>query len=298
MVLLGIARKFRIPDIIIGLTIVSIGTSMPELFVSLTSSEHGYSDISVGNVVGSNLCNLLLILGITSILNDVKFKKNTKFFEIPFLVLTNLFFFILAQDGIISQKESCLLIFMFIVFLVYTIFSAQKQNNTLKAASPFSLEKSGFQENNFSILKNIFKILIGIIGLKYGGDFVVDNATSLARIFRVSSKIISVTIVAFGTSLPELVTSIIAAFKKKTDLAIGNIIGSNIFNILLIVGISSFIKTIHLTASYNIDIIILYITSFVLFLIPHLGKKEFMTKKEGCLFLATYLIYITKLIQS
>ena len=122
----GIAKKFRIPDIIIGLTIVSIGTSMPELFVSLTSSLQNVSDISVGNVIGSNMCNLLLILGITATIKDIKFNKNTKYIELPFLILTNIILFVLVQDGVLSQKESCLLVFLFICFLIYTYISSKK----------------------------------------------------------------------------------------------------------------------------------------------------------------------------
>ena len=130
----GIAKKFRIPDIIIGLTIVSIGTSMPELFVSLTSSLQNVSDISVGNVIGSNMCNLLLILGITATIKDIKFNKNTKYIELPFLILTNIILFVLVQDGVLSQKESCLLVFLFICFLIYTYISSKKDMANNKAS--------------------------------------------------------------------------------------------------------------------------------------------------------------------
>ena len=187
MVLVGIAKKFKIPEIIIGLTIVSIGTSMPELFVSITSSFQNASDISVGNVIGSNLCNLLLILGATAIIKDIKFKNTTKFIEIPFLILTNIVLFILVQDGILSQKEACILVFLFIVFLIYNYLEARKEQNNAE---------NQLSTDNISVLKSIIWIVIGIVGLKYGGEFVVNNAKSLAKLFHISDKIIGCTIVA------------------------------------------------------------------------------------------------------
>lgn len=278
----GIARKFRIPDIVIGLTIVSIGTSMPELFVSITSSFQNASDISVGNVIGSNLCNLLLILGATAIIKDIKFKETTKYIELPFLIFTNIILFILVQDGILSQKESCLLVFLFICFLTYTYLVSKKEQTITDSTI----------NKEISIIKSIFFIIIGIVALKYGGEFVVNNAKNLAKLFHVSDKIIGCTIIAIGTSLPELITSVVSALKENTDLALGNIIGSNIFNILLILGTSSFINTIHFSLSYNLDIIILYATSLLLFIFPHLYPKNYMSKKEGFLFLGTYLAYM------
>lgn len=282
MVQVGLAKKFRISDIVIGLTIVSIGTSMPELFVSITSSFQNSSDISVGNVIGSNLCNILLILGATAIIKDIKFNNSTKFIELPFLIFTNILLFILVQDGILSQKESCILIFLFICFLTYTYLQTKQEK---------SIDNS-IIDTNISILKCIFFIIIGILALKYGGEFVVSNAKGLAKLFNVSDKIIGCTIIAIGTSLPELITSIVSAKKGNTDLALGNIIGSNIFNILLILGTSSFISTIHFNLSYNLDIIILYISSLLLFIFPHLNPKNYMSKKEGFLFLGTYITYI------
>ena len=277
-----IAKKFHISDMIIGLTIVSIGTSMPELFVAITSSFHNASDISVGNIIGSNLCNLLFILGATAIIKDIRFTKNTKYIELPFLILTNIILFILVQDGVLSQKESCLLIFLFGCFITYTYLVSQKGTQSITTAFP---KKS-------SLWKSILSIILGIIALKYGGEFVVENAKKLAKLFHVSDKIIGCTIIAIGTSLPELITSIVSALKGNTDLALGNIIGSNIFNILLILGTSSFIHTIHFNLSYDLDIIILYTTSLLLFLFPHISPKNAMSKKEGFLFLGTYLAYM------
>lgn len=287
----SIAKKFRIPEIIIGLTIVSIGTSMPEFFVSLTSAMQGFSDVSLGNVIGSNLCNLLLILGITTIIRSVKFAKNTKIIEIPFLIVITFIFFVLAQNRIISKANGVVLVGFFIIFILYTIVSAKKQ----KIDESNSLEID-IRQKEISVLKSILKIIIGIVALKLGGEFVVNNATEVAKIIGISEKIISVTIIAVGTSLPELVTSVFAAIKGNTDMAIGNIIGSNIFNLLLIIGVSCIISPLNYNPSYNLDLIILFIASLSLFIIPKVGKKDYMTKKGGLLFLLSYIGYIAHLI--
>jgi cation:H+ antiporter len=286
----GIAKKFGIPEMIVGLTIVSIGTSMPELFVSLTSSLKGYSDVSIGNVIGSNLCNLLLILGITACIRDIKFEKNTKYIEIPFLLGITFLFFCFGQDGVISRVESIILIILFICFIMYTIITAKSQKN------PEEELEQVLKEKNISVIKSIFEILIGIVALKFGGDFVVENATSVARTIGISDKIISVTIIAIGTSLPELVTSVVASIKGSTDMAIGNIIGSNIFNLLLIIGVTAVINPVIFNLSYNFDLICLFIATLILFIIPHAGKKEYMTKWGGFTFLAMYIVYMVHLL--
>lgn len=286
-----IAKRFGIPEMIVGLTIVSIGTSMPELFVSVTSALNGFSDVSVGNVVGSNLCNLLLILGITTLIKDIKFEKTTKYIDIPFMIFTTFIFYLVARNGIITKMNGWILIALFIVFITYTIISAKRQNKNDKECMELIV-----REKEVSILKSILSIMIGIVALKFGGEFVVDNATLIAKSIGISEKVISVTIIAIGTSLPELVTSVMAAIKGNTDMSIGNIIGSNIFNILLIIGVSSVIQPIWYNLSYNFDLIILTIGSFCLFLSPHLGKKEYLTKKGGITFLILYAGYMVKLL--
>ncbi|MCI8309760.1 MAG: calcium/sodium antiporter [Clostridia bacterium] len=288
----GIARKFGIPEMIVGLTIVSIGTSMPELFVSVTSSLKGFSDVSIGNVIGSNLCNLLLILGITTCIRSIKFQKNTKFIDIPFLIVITFLFFILAQDGKISTVDAIILIVLFIIFILYTIISAKKQKEN---DDEYTLEMI-LKDKSISIIKCLFQIVIGIVALKFGGDFVVENSTKIAKIIGISDKLISVTIIAIGTSLPELVTSVFAAIKGNTDMAIGNIIGSNIFNLLLIIGVSATINEITFNLSYNLDLIILFFSTVILFIIPYMGKKEYMTKWGGLTYLCMYTAYMVHLV--
>ncbi len=281
-----IAKKFHIPQIIIGLTIVSIGTSMPELFVSITSALEGYSDMAIGNVIGSNLCNLLLILGLSTVIMPVKFQKETRLIEIPICLISTLAFTIICNTNLrIYRTESALLIAMFVAFIVYTIYMAIK-------GKEFEEDKNNFKEDDVSVFKSIINIIIGIVALKIGGDFTVDNAVLVAERLNVSEKIISLTILAIGTSLPELVTSVTAAFKKNSDIAIGNIIGSNIFNILLIVGVSSLIKPIVYNVSYNLDMIILFWGTVLLALFPLIPPKNKMTRLNGVMYLALYAMYM------
>ena len=294
----NIAKKFHIPEIVIGLTIVAIGTSMPELMVSLNASIKGLSDISVGNVIGSNLANLLLILGVTSIIKPLVFKRETKLIESPFTLFITILFFLFANYSIfgdinvISRGEGVVLLLLCVLFIIYNLIMAKKGNE-------FDREKVKInkkEEKKINILKSLIMIIIGIIGLKFGGDFVVENVRELAISFGISEKLVSLTIVAFSTSLPELITSITATKKGEEDMAIGNIIGSQILNILLIIGVSSVISPITYSISYNMDLYILIGASILFVLYPFIGKKDTMTRYNGILFVIIYVIYMISLV--
>ena len=281
----GIAKKFHIPEIIIGLTIVSIGTSMPELFVSITSAIDGYSDMALGNVIGSNLCNLLLILGLSSLIKPVDFQEETRKYEIPMCLLFTIILMIFSNtSGGISRIEAVILLVLFVLFIAYTIYMGKKKS---KEDSKVVEEK-----NKNKTIKNIILIILGIVGLKFGGDFVVNNAVNIAKMFNISEKVISLTILAIGTSLPELVTSVTAAIKGNSDIAIGNIIGSNIFNILLILGVSSVIKPITFNSSYNMDLSILCISTVILALFPIIPPKNKMSRANGLIYVLMYGAYM------
>ena len=283
----AIAKKLRISEIVIGLTIVSIGTSMPELFVSTTSAIQGASDISIGNVIGSNICNLLLILGVSSLIHPVKFHKETKYIENPLSIILTLIFLVICninQD--ISRIEGIILLVLFIAFLIYTIIMGKKSQNEE------ILEISLDETKKISVAKNIAFIILGIVGLKIGGDLVVDNAKLIATALNISEKIIGLTIVAIGTSLPELVTSVTAAIKGDSDIAIGNIVGSNIFNMLFIIGVSAVITPITYNISYNFDFIILFIGMFLMLIFPFIKPKDEMSRKNGLIFTILYIIYM------
>ena len=286
----NIAKKFHIPEIIIGLTIVSIGTSMPELFVSTTSSIDGYSDMSIGNIIGSNLCNLLLILGLSAIIRPIKFQRETRLIEMPMcLVITIIFIIFCNTSRIISRTEAIVLLILFIMFIIYTIIMGKKGEQFDKKDTLIEIHTENKQ---ISIFKSILFIVLGIIGLKIGGDLTVDNALIIARQFNVSEKIIGLTILAIGTSLPELVTSVTAAIKGNSDIAIGNIIGSNIFNILFIIGISALISPLGYNFTYNIQMAILVIAMIVLSLFPVIPPKNEMSRFNGIVYLIIYVIYM------
>lgn len=286
----NLAKKCNIPDIIIGLTIVSIGTSMPELFVSSTSAINGSSDMAIGNIIGSNLCNLLMILGISALIKPVKFQKETRLIEIPICLIVTIIFAIFCNtSGTITRIEALILIFLFALFIIYTIIVG-KNGKTLDLENVFIEIQSG--DNQISLKESIILIISGIIGLKIGGDLTVENATKLAEMFNVSEKIIGLTILAIGTSLPELVTSVTAAIKGNSDIAIGNIIGSNIFNILFIIGVSAIISPLTYNFTYNIQTGILILSTIILLIFPLIPPKNEMSRFNGLIYLAIYVIYM------
>lgn len=286
----AIAKKMRISEIIIGLTIVSIGTSMPELFVSTTSAIQGASDISIGNIIGSNICNLLFILGLSAVIQPVKFQKQTKWIENPMsIILTLIFFTICNINQDVSRIEGIILIVLFVVFLIYTIAMGKKSQNEV------ILELSLEEAKKVSVTKNVMLIILGIVALKIGGDLVVNNAKLIATALNVSEKIIGLTIVAIGTSLPELVTSVTAAIKGESDIAIGNIIGSNIFNMLLIIGVSAIIHPITYNITYNSQMMILFIAMTLMLIFPFIKPKDELSRKNGLILVILYIFYIIKL---
>ena len=286
----NIAKKFNIPEIIIALTIVSIGTSMPELFVSLTSGIDGLSDISIGNVVGSNIANLLLILGISAIIRPIVVKKETKFVEIPVCFITTLIFWTFCNlGGNITRLDGIVFVALFLSFIVYTIIIAIKHNQVYSKEKREPIDK-------ISLFKDIIDIGLGIIALKIGAELTVDNAINISRILNISEKVISVTVLAVGTSLPELFTSISAAIKGKSDIAIGNIVGSNIFNILLILGVTAIINPLTYNMSFNKDLTLLIISTVLLMIFPFIPKKDEMTRGNGVIYLILYFVYIGTLI--
>ena len=288
----NIAKKFHISEIVIGLTVVSIGTSMPELFVSISSALEGYADMAIGNVVGSNIANLLLILGLASMIKPVFFKRETRLIEIPMCLGITLIFMLICNLGNdVTRLDGVILLIMFVMFIAYTIIMAFK-------GEKFDKEDGEPEETNSKeskTIKDIFFLILGIVFLRVGGDLTVKNAVNVANFFHLSEKIISITILAIGTSLPELVTSVSAAIKGKSDIAIGNILGSNIFNMLLIIGVSSIIKPIVYNVSYNFELIILSIATVILALFTILPPKNKMSRVNGTIYFLLYVAYMVTL---
>lgn len=292
-----IAKKFNIPEIVIGLTVVAIGTSLPELVVSTTSALTGHSDIALGNVVGSNIANLFLILGVCAIIKPLKFKKETVMFENPFvIVITALLFFLCLNNGgvEISRTEGGILLLLCVIFILYNIIMAKR--GSVKEDPEEELQQDPEEPSKIDTYKSLLFIVIGILGLKYGGDFVVDNAVAIAQAIGISEKLISLTIVAISTSLPELITSVTATYKGETDMAIGNIVGSQTFNILLILGTSALLSPIKYSTIYNQDLVLLLAGSTVFALFPFLGEKRKMTRENGILFVIVYIVYMINVV--
>lgn len=285
----SIAKKFGLSDLVIGLTIVAFGTSAPELTVNLFSALQGNTDIAIGNVLGSNIANIFLILGVASIIYPLSIQRNTTWKEIPLSFLAAVVLGILANDQLIdgsaagsfvSRIDGLVLLCFFVIFMVYTAEIARNQTDTDEGIKPMPLWKSGLL------------VVAGLLGLFFGGKFLVEGAVNIAEQLGMSQKLIGLTIVAIGTSLPELATSIVAALKKKTDIAIGNVVGSNIFNIFFILGITSTVQPLPFSPSINLDILVTIFASFILFLSTMVIGQRKVVRAEGIIFLLIYIVYI------
>ena len=282
----NIAKKFNISDMIIGLTIISIGTSLPELFISITSAIKGNSDISIGNVIGSNICNMLLVLGVSSLIKPLDVNRRSKFIDIPMtLIYIILFALIVDINPNLSKISGITLIIFFLFFLFCTIFTQKREN---------SFKEENVNKEYIRILPNVFYIILGIVILKIGGDWVVDNGVEIAQKMNISDKVIGLTIIAIGTSLPELITSITAVVKVKSDMAIGNVLVSIIFNFFLIIGAASIIKPITYSSSYDYELLLLIVSNLILFLFS--VKKDKMTKQNGLIYVLMYMVYVINLV--
>jgi cation:H+ antiporter len=282
-----LAKKNKIPDLVIGLTIVAFGTSAPELVVNTVASFENHSDIVLGNIIGSNNFNLFMILGIVGLIFPLMVQSTTVWKEIPISFLAAVVLLFLANDFFISEStyisrfDGFILFILFALFLYYIYRQMTREliiESTIETVDPSNYKIWGL-------------IIVGFLGLIIGGKFVVDNAIVVATSLGVSEKIIGLTIIAAGTSLPELMTSVVAALKKNSDIAIGNIIGSNIFNIFLILSISSFVRPIQFSAIFNTDIYLLIGGTVFLFIAMFTGKKKTLDRWEACLLLLTFVVY-------
>lgn len=289
----SIAKKIGIPSVIVGLTIVSLGTSAPELAVSLISSFNGNNGIAVGNILGSNLFNTLVVLGATAIVMPLLIKKVTikRDYLITILatVVTCLLIFGVSpkSENMLSRMDGIILLILCIVYVFILIRAAKKDG-----------VKDEENTANIKIPKNILLSIIGVVGIIFGGNLVVNSATNIAYALGMSEKLVGLTIVAVGTSLPELVTSIVAALKGENDIALGNILGSNVFNLLLILGASSAINPIAVSGVMVIDFIILIIVTLFIGALIFFNKKEEkkLTRLEGVVLVGIYVAYLVYII--
>lgn len=287
-----IAKKFNVPPMVIGLTIVAMGTSAPEAAVSITSSLSGQNDMSIANVVGSNFFNILVVLGVSAIIAKLPVQKDTIKNGTPFLILVSSLLLIFGLDFNLGRLEGFILLGLFTLFLINTVKSGIKSSNsdtdTSFSESAVAIDIS--QDDHISIPKTMLICIVGAIGIIFGGDLVVNSATNIATYFGMSANLVGLTIVAVGTSLPEFVTSIVAIKKGETDIAIGNVIGSNLFNILLVLGLSASIHPIAMSTLAFIDII--FMLSITILLYIFIRKDYSLIKKQGILLVIIYIAYM------
>lgn len=288
-----IAKAMKIPSLVIGLTLVSMGTSAPEASVSINSALNGMNDMSIGNIVGSNIFNTLFILGISSLIVPLAIGKEMKKYDIPIMVglYAVLLLFAFAITPLkLDLFESITILFLFVAYTAFLIIRTKKSKKNADAT-----EKTKKKEEKKSPLwLNIILVILGLAGIIFGGDLVVDNAADIAKALGMSEVLVGLTIVAVGTSLPELVTSIVASVKKENDIAIGNVIGSNIFNIVFILGLSSTISNLTLDWSTLADMIVMFGSGIILMIIAFCFKKT--TRWQGIIMILLYIGYLSYII--
>lgn len=291
----SIAKKYRVSDMVIGLTIVSLGTSMPELIVNILASLDGSAELAVGNVFGSNIANILLILGIAALIYPLPLRRSTVVSEIPFSLMAALLVGFLAnaalfdqyQGLIISRTDGGILLFFFVLFVLY-IFKVAREGGEGEATENYE-EKPLLQAGGL--------VALGVVSLFLGGKWTVDGATFIATRLGMSESFIGLTVVAIGTSLPELVTSAVAASRRNTDIAVGNAVGSNIFNILWILGVSAMIHPLPFNVLSNFDILMIIFASTLLILSVSLTRQRAVGRMSGVVFLLCYAAYVVFLLQ-
>lgn len=289
----SLARRLGVSSLVIGLTIVAFGTSAPELTVNLLASIQGNTDIAVGNIIGSNIANILLILGISAVIYPLTIQPGTVWREIPFALLAVLVVGIMANDVLfdgattssLTRIDGLVLISFFIIFLYYIFSSTNSSQNTNEDA-PVVFSKS----------RSVAMIVGGLLGLVIGGKWIVDGAVAFALQLGINEALIGLTIVAVGTSLPELATSAVAAYKKNVDIAVGNVVGSNIFNIFWILGASSIITPLPFSNQLSADVLVVIGATLLLFLALFVGKRHVLERSQGALFIVLYVAYIVFLI--
>lgn len=281
----NVAFRLRITPLVVGMTVVSFGTSAPELLVSIKAALEGHPDIAIGNVVGSNIANLALVLGITTLIFPMPVERNTIRFDWPMMMVSTLVLYYAMQNLLIERWEG-IVMFVFLIGFIYFIITQSRKG---------AVETDVSVEGDKSMVKDIVFIIGGCVGLAIGASLLVDSAVEIAQGLGVSEHIIGVTIVAFGTSVPELVTSVVAALRKQADISVGNLIGSNIFNIMAILGITSFIKEVPLLQAV-VDSDMLWVIGTSLILFPFMIIERKINRLAGFALLSSYLIYVFTLL--
>lgn len=288
----SVAKMLKVPSLIIGMTIVAMGTSLPETSVSIAASMNNQNTLAVSNVVGSNIFNLMVVLGVCAVITELKVSKDVLKRDYPFSVLCAILLLVAGVIGMtLGRMDGIIFLVIFAVFIFYLIKSAldaRKSGEISEKEREMNEEMEEMQD--LPVWKCILYIVGGAIAIKYGGDWVVDSASVIATSFGISATLVGLTICSVGTSLPELVTSIVAARKNELDMAVGNVVGSNVFNILMVLGIAATVSPIAFLTENIIDIVVLLVFSLITWVLCVTQKK--LSKKEGILMLVLYTIYL------
>lgn len=292
---ISIAKRFGLSEILIGLTIVAIGTSLPEIFITITSSIDGHSDLIIGNAIGSCICNFLLVLGLSAIITPVNLDKRIVRTHLPIAIVVMVLVLILGNlnEYEITRWQGFILLLLSAIYIIYTVYEERKIKDK-------KIEKEIIEEieskEHYSTPTIIIYLILGIFGLKFGSDFVVNNSILVAQMMVLSEKFIGMTIVAVGTALPEIITGIIAARRNETDLLLGNITGSNILNLCLLIGLGAVINPLNTATDFNSSILILIAITVFLRLIAIINKRINLNKEHGFFLIFLYAIYIFSII--
>ncbi len=291
----SIAKKFGLSEMLIGLTIVAIGTSLPEIFVTITSAIDHHSDLIIGNAIGSCICNFLLVIGITSLVRPIKLDRRIVKRHLPIGMAAMVLLLLLGNTAklggsqTITRWQGIVLLLCTVIYILYTIYEEKKvKNKKIDAEIIKDVESKG----EYSIGTIIIYLILGILGLKFGADFVVDHSILIAERFGLTEKFIGMTIVAIGTALPEIITGVIAAKQNETDLLLGNISGSNILNLCLLIGLGAVISPLTFTSDFNISILVLIVITILVQLIANINKKSELDGKNGAILIIVYVLYI------
>lgn len=294
----ALAQKAKISNFMIGLTIVGMGTSAPELFVSISSAVEGAGDVALGNVIGSNICNVLLILGVTATICPFAIERTTYRRDIPFAIIATLLVIVFVNDmllggdvNVISRYDAVILLLAFVGYMAYVVIKDRKGGGDGQSGEECTSSLAG---KNVVLL--VLIAVLTLAGLLLGGQLFLDSAKTLAKEWGMSDAVIAITIVAVGTSLPELITSIVAAVKKNPQLALGNVIGSNVFNLLMILGASGLINPLNILGINMVDYGVLLLSIIMTFIVVFTFGKRFFDRVEGIIFLLVYIIYTVYLL--
>lgn len=291
----SIAKKFGLSEMLIGLTVVAVGTSLPEIFITITSAIDGHSDLIIGNAIGSCICNFLLVIGITSLIKPIKFDNRIIKVHLPMGIAAMLLLLFLGNTTylgevhVIYRWQGLILILCTIMYIIYTIYEEKKLKDKKMDEEILNEVKS---KENYQVGTIILYLILGILGLKFGADFVVDNSVIIAGKLGLSERFIGMTIVAMGTALPEIITGIISARKNNTDLLLGNIAGSNILNLCLLIGLGAVINPLVFATDFNESILILIVVTMFLQLMATLNPKKELSRGVGLLLIVAQIIYI------